>query len=244
LSAGRTLFEAKCAPCHSLGDDRLVGPGLARLGERRERAWLTAFIAAPDRMLAEGDSVAAQLLAEYQIAMPNLGISVADAESILDYLATASSPPGGIQPAGPTVPGDAASGRLLFAGERAFENRGAACASCHTVAGLGWVGGGTLAKDLTPVAATYGAGLPAVLEAAPFPLMQEIYGDRPLTAAEIADINAFLVDVNQRETARGESPVLFFMTGLMGTVLLTALAGAIWRGRLREVRESLIGGSR
>ena len=241
---GRTLFEARCAPCHSLGDERLVGPGLADIGERRERAWLTGFITAPDRMLADGDPVATQLLAEYQVAMPNLGISVAEAESILDYLATASSPPGGTQPAGPTPAGDAARGRMLFTGESGLENGGAACISCHTVDGLGAAGGGTLAKDLTNVAATYGDGLGAVLEAAAFPVRQEVFAARPLTTAEIADIRAFLIETDLRETARGGGQVLFLMTGLLGTILLMGLAGVIWRGRLREVRGPLIGGSR
>jgi mono/diheme cytochrome c family protein len=218
VGAGRTLFETRCAPCHSLGDERLIGPGLAGIGERRERAWLTGFIAAPDRMLADGDPIATELLAEYQVPMPNLGISVAEAESILDYLATTSAP--------------------------ATSAAGAVCTSCHTTAGLGRVGGGTLAKDLTHVAAVYGDGLRAVLEASPFPAMQAAFGDRPLTAAEIADISAFLVEVNRQETARAESPVLFLMTGLVGAALLMALAGVIWRGRLSEVRESLIGGSR
>lgn len=244
VNAGRTLFETKCAPCHSLGDERLVGPGLEGIGERRERAWLTAFITAPDRMLAQQDSLATQLLAEYQVAMPNLGLSGAEAESILDYLATSPAPATSAARAEPAASGDAARGRMLFTGERRFENQGAACTSCHTTAGLGRVGGGTLAKDLTHVAATYGAGLRAVLEASPFPAMQAAFGDRPLTAAEIADISAFLVDVNRQETARAESPVLFLMAGLAGAVLLMALAGAIWRGRLSEVRESLIGGSR
>jgi len=244
VDAGRTLFEARCAPCHSLGDERLVGPGLAGIGERRDQAWLTGFITAPDRMLADGDPIATQLLAEYQVAMPNLGISVAEAESILDYLATASSPPAGTQPAGPAPTGDAARGRMLFTGETGLENGGAACISCHTVAGLGRVGGGTLAKDLTHVAATYGAGLGAVLEAAPFPVMQEVFAARPLATVEIADIGAFLIEADQQEAARGGSRVLFLITGLVGTVLLMALAGAIWRGRLREVREPLIGGSR
>jgi mono/diheme cytochrome c family protein len=244
VDAGRALFEASCAACHSLGDERLVGPGLAGIGERRERTWLTGFITAPDRMLADGDTVALQLLAEYQVPMPNLGISVAEAESILEYLATGSSPPTSAQAAEPATSGDAGRGRMLFTGENGFENGGAACMSCHTVDGLGRVGGGTLAKDLTHVATTYGGSLGAVLEATPFPVMQEIYGARALTAAEIADISAFLMDVNQRETARGASPVLFLMAGLVGAVFLLALAGAIWRGRLREVREPLIGGSR
>lgn len=240
---GQTVFEGKCAACHSLGNDRTVGPGLEGISERRDRGWLKSFIIAPDRMLAGGDPIASELLAEYQVPMPNLGVSEAEAESILDYLAAvpvATTAP----TAAPAAPGDAALGRMLFTGERRFENRGAACISCHTTAGLGRAGGGTLSKDLTHVAATYGNGLRAVLEGTPFPVMQEIFGPRPLMSTEVADLAAFLVDVDRAGTAPQESRVLFPLTGLGGMLLLTALSGVIWRRRLRGVRKPLIGGRR
>src|SRR3989337_709452 len=41
------------------------------------------------------------------------------------------------------------AGRALFTGARRLENGGPACMSCHSVAGLGALGGGALGPDLT-----------------------------------------------------------------------------------------------
>ncbi len=238
---GRTLFEAQCAACHSAGPDRLIGPGLQGVTERRDRAWLVAFITGPDRMIAEGDPVATGLMEEYQVPMPNLGLSEDQAEAILDYLAAAGgTAPVAVPPRIQLPDGDAAVGRELFTGGRRLEGGGAACISCHNVTGLGPLGGGTLAKDLTAAAAVYGSGLPALLEAPPFPAMQAVYAASPLTPEEVSNLSAFLIEVERSDTpAKSRFP--FPAAGLGGMVLLIALAGLLWRGRLRGVRKPLIG---
>jgi ubiquinol-cytochrome c reductase cytochrome c subunit len=241
---GRALFDAQCRACHNTGSERLIGPGLLGITERRDRSWLLAFITAPDRLIAEGDSIAAELLEEYQVPMPNLGLSEAQAAAILDYLAGTEAPV--TAPAAPPSAvsnGDAAVGSALFTGERRLEGGGAACISCHDVVGLGSLGGGTMAKDVTASANLYGASLPALLEAPPFPAMQAVYASRPLTGDEIADLSAFLAEAERGEVAaRPRLP--FAAAGLGGMVLLTALAGLLWRDRLRGVRKPLIGEQR
>ncbi|MFQ6047252.1 MAG: c-type cytochrome [Gemmatimonadales bacterium] len=240
-AAGAQLFETRCAACHSPGTDRIIGPGLAGINERRDRAWLTAFITAPDRLLAEGDSIANALLAEYTVPMPNLGVSPAEAAAILDYLAG-----GGAAAAAapvPVVQGDPAAGRLLFTGERRLEQGGAACISCHTVSGLGGLGGGTLGKDLTQAASSYGDGLRLVIANSPFPAMQSVFGPRPLTTQEVGDLTAFLNEIGQEGGAAATSLPFFVFVGLAGMALLTVFGGVIWRRRLGEVRRPLIGGT-
>ncbi|MGD2216797.1 MAG: cytochrome c [Gemmatimonadales bacterium] len=237
---GRALFEVQCKGCHSAGSDRLIGPGLAGVNERRDRAWLVAFITAPDRMVAEGDPIAVGLMEEYQLPMPNLGLTEVQAEAILDYLAGAEVMPTAAAGRPAQNGGDAAVGRALFTGERRLEQGGAACISCHGVAGLGALGGGTLAKDLTTAAALYGNGLAPLLEAPPFPAMQAIYGARPLASGEIADLSAFLAETEESE-GPAETRLPFLAAGFGGMVLLAAAAGLLWRGRLRGVRRPLIG---
>ncbi len=242
-SQGQSLFEGQCSACHSVGPDRLIGPGLEGIASHRDREWLVAFITDPDRMVAEGDSVAVSLLEEYRVPMPNLGLSREQAESILDYLAEAEGATATSQPATPLAAGDAATGRELFTGVRGLENGGAACISCHNVAALGSLGGGTLGKDLTAAAANYGSGLAALIDASPFPAMQAVYGGRPLTSGEVANLTAFLVAVEQDVTP-ANSRLPFFAAGFGGMVLLTVLTGLMWRGRLRGVRKPLIGEGR
>jgi len=241
---GRALFEAQCSACHSAGSDRRIGPGLQGVSERRERAWLVAFITRPDRMVAEGDPIATGLLEEYRMPMPNLGLSQAQAEAILDYLAGAEAMTTAPSTPRPQLPdGQAAVGRALFTGERRLVEGGAACISCHNVAGLGLLGGGTLAKDLTAAAAVYGNGLPVLLETPPYPAMQAVYATRPLAPDEVADLSAFLLEVEQSETPV-QSRFSFPAAGFGGMVLLTVLAGLLWRGRLSGVRKPLIGDHR
>jgi mono/diheme cytochrome c family protein len=258
--AGKAVFESKCAVCHSAGSERRVGPGLEGVTGRRDMDWLIAFITGPDRLIGGGDSIAHELVAEYGMPMPNLGVSEAEARDILAYLDAAGGggeATAGVQPATTGEPGPATSadsveatggdptiGRRLFVGERRLANDGAACVSCHSVGGLGALGGGTLARELSGAAGLYGPGLPGVLENPPFPLMQKVYGERPLTAEEVSDLSAFLEWAAQNEQPAASRWYAFPAFGVVGAILLLVLASLVWRGRLRGVRESLIGGRR
>jgi protein SCO1/2 len=60
----------------------------------REQAWLSRFIAEPDKMLAEKDPVAIALFAKYkQVNMPNLRLSSVEIDAVLNYLKTQSAAP-------------------------------------------------------------------------------------------------------------------------------------------------------
>ena len=238
--AREALFKQKCAACHTTTTERGVGPGLQGVADRRSHTWLTSFITQPDRMLSEGDSIAARLLAEYQIPMPNLGITIEQAGALVAFL-TAAPPGTASRPAPAVAPaGDAAEGRALFTGRRPLENGGPACLSCHDAQGLPVLGGGTLGTDLTKTAATYGDGLASVLQTTPFPVMQEVFPSHLLTTAEIANLTAFLIDL-EKGAAPSRSELWFPGVGFAGTILLLVLFGALWRGRLRGARQTLSG---
>ena len=92
LDAGQYVFATKCSACHSLGDGSKVGPDLAGVMTRRDRAWLAKYIAAPDAMLNGGDPIAKTLFAQYhQVQMPNLQLSDGEIQGVLGYLATVPS---------------------------------------------------------------------------------------------------------------------------------------------------------
>jgi protein SCO1 len=85
--AGILLFQSRCSACHTIGRGDGVGPDLAGVTTRRERAWLTRYLAVPDQMLAEGDPIAMELFARYKnVPMPNLRLSESEIAIVLSYL--------------------------------------------------------------------------------------------------------------------------------------------------------------
>jgi len=85
--AASTLFQQKCAVCHTVGGGKRVGPDLRGVTDRRETDWLVRWITHPDQMLTDKDPIAVGLLTESgQIPMPNLGITESQAAALIDYL--------------------------------------------------------------------------------------------------------------------------------------------------------------
>jgi nitrite reductase (NO-forming) len=88
---GQVIFDSQCSACHTIGAGARVGPDLQGITEQQDIAWLTRWIAEPDKVLAEGDPIAMQLLAEFNnVPMPNLGLSADDVDNVLAYLADPS----------------------------------------------------------------------------------------------------------------------------------------------------------
>ena len=89
---GAYLYRTRCSSCHSIGGgDDPLGPDLAGVTQRREHAWLTRWIAEPDRMLEEGDPIALELSQRYNgIVMPNLRLDEADVAALIDFMETES----------------------------------------------------------------------------------------------------------------------------------------------------------
>jgi protein SCO1/2 len=81
------LFNSRCAACHTIGKGDRVGPDLLNVTAKRDPAWLTRYIAAPDRVLASGDPIATKLFARYKrVAMPNLSLGPDDVKTLLSYI--------------------------------------------------------------------------------------------------------------------------------------------------------------
>jgi mono/diheme cytochrome c family protein len=268
---GQGVFDQLCQSCHTIGGGDLTGPDLERLADRRDRAWVERFIREPDVMIAEGDPIAKELVSKYGVPMPNLGVSDAQLAELVAFLGFAEEVPpttettttetttetttAETQPAPtPTTPeptsppapaqptaGDADRGKLLFQGSDRFAAGGPACLSCHSVAGVGALGGGALGPDLTGAYAKWGGeqGLRAVLETIPFPTMTPIFASRQLTAAERRDLIAFLASAAADDRpGRQAGKLLGLSLGLAG--LLVLLAFAIWGRPLYGTRRSLV----
>ncbi|WP_239020951.1 c-type cytochrome [Pontibacter arcticus] len=82
---GKTIFEGKCAACHQLSDQKIVGPGLAGVTERRKPEWVMNMIINPEEMTKK-DPQAKKLLAEHLTQMTNQDIAENDARALLEFL--------------------------------------------------------------------------------------------------------------------------------------------------------------
>lgn len=243
---GEHIFQQKCVACHTVGGgDRPTGPDLDGVTDRRDRQWLIRFIRHPGEVLDSGDPAAAEMLQKYKgLRMPDLGISQDEAEALLAYLEMPGEEEhAAAEKIAPPVPaleeGSKERGRALYAGALPFSKGGAPCLACHGIAGFGAAGGANFGADLTGIYEDYGPeGVASLLETLPFPSMEPIYSERPLTPSEQADLAAFFAEVAGSEPVR-IGKTLALQTGA-GVILLLILTAVIWRGRLRTVRRSLV----
>ena len=236
---GEELFQTTCMACHTTGADRLMGPGLQGVEDRRDREWLLSFITEPDRMIADGDTIATRLLAEYIVPMPNIGTTRAQAESVLAYIASANGAAAGATSSAPATQAPATEeqvllGQALFQGDIRLVNGGPTCNSCHEVTNDAVIGGGILARELTTVFSRLGGpGVRAIIGSPPFPVMQQAYRDKPLTEEEVGGLVAFLerADAEQALHQPRDYGIKLFGAGLVGAVILLGLYSLIWSGR-------------
>lgn len=92
LDLGEKLFKNNCASCHNYTENKLVGPGLAGILERRTMEWLIPWVKNSQAVIASGDDYAVALYDEYDQAQmqafPNL--SDEDIVAIISYVDYAS----------------------------------------------------------------------------------------------------------------------------------------------------------
>jgi mono/diheme cytochrome c family protein len=82
---GKTIFEGKCSACHQLTDQKIVGPGLLGVTEKRKPEWIMNMVINPEEMTKK-DPTAKKLLAEHLTQMTNQNINEQDARAILEFL--------------------------------------------------------------------------------------------------------------------------------------------------------------
>ncbi len=255
-------FKQNCFSCHTIGGGKLVGPDLKDVSTRRDRAWIVRFVSNPKAMIDGGDPQAQQLLQEFRgVMMPTTpGMNLARAESLVkliedesklaksQFLAAASKIPDR-----PFTEAEVQAGRDLFTGVRPLAGGGPACISCHTVQGVGGLGGGRLGPDLTAAYSRLEArtGLAGWLSSPPSPTMQPVYKAHPLVSenpenglGEVALLVAYLERTNQLGPVVGMTDRLnFVLLGLAGAAACFVLFDFFWRRRFRAVRAPLVEGA-
>lgn len=84
---GQEKFSTTCVACH-MANQRLIGPALAGVFDRRSPEWVMNMILNPDRMIQE-DPIAKALLIEYNNAvMLNFQFTQEEARAVAEYLRT------------------------------------------------------------------------------------------------------------------------------------------------------------
>jgi len=244
------FFRQNCHNCHTIGGGRLTGPDLKDVTQRKDRPWLEQFVLNPKLAIDSGDPYALQLQQEARgVVMPTVvGLTPARVQALLDLIEAESklekSQFVGLQISNrPFTPVEIAEGRDLFLGNKRLANGGASCVSCHTVKGIGGLGGGKLGPDLTRVyERLHGRrGLAAWLMAPASPTMQPIFKTRPLQSEEVLPLVALLEEsARQGGEADSTAQFNFLLLGLGGAVLGLLAFDAIWRRRFRAVRRPLV----
>jgi mono/diheme cytochrome c family protein len=84
---GEAKYNAICTACH-MAEQRMIGPALKGVYDRRSPEWVMNMILNPDGMLRE-DPIAKALLKEYNNAiMLNQNLSQEEARDLAEYLRT------------------------------------------------------------------------------------------------------------------------------------------------------------
>ena len=85
VDRGKAIYDMKCAACHKLTDQRVVGPGWKGLTDRRRPEWIMNMTTNVEVMLEE-DPAAQELLKECLVRMPNQNLSIGDARDVLEFI--------------------------------------------------------------------------------------------------------------------------------------------------------------
>jgi len=245
--SGKQIFQQSCAACHSIGGGQLVGPDLAGVNDKRPEDWLLKYIKSSQTLVKSGDKTAMALFEQFnKIPMPDQALSDDQIKKVLAHIKeTGGSPAAGKQAAAPSAqvakesaavatPDEIRQGQDLFDGKLRFANGGPSCNACHHVTSDALLGGGLLAAELSLVFSRMGhAGVRAVIENSPFPVMQAAYAGKDLTGKEINALVAFLQHID-KEHARQmpkEWGWRMFSAGAGGVVVLLGIFSLAGRRR-------------
>lgn len=85
VASGNQVYDVKCASCHKLTDERLVGPGWKGVTDRRTPEWIMNFVTNVDEMLQK-DTAAQNMLEVCLVRMPNQNLADDEARHVLEYM--------------------------------------------------------------------------------------------------------------------------------------------------------------
>ncbi|MEN8123565.1 MAG: c-type cytochrome [Bacteroidota bacterium] len=120
---GKKLFNTNCAACHKL-EKKLIGPPLKGISEKRENAWLQAWIKDNNALRASGDQDAIDIYNEYN-GMPMTPYPQLSEQDINDILAYTDDKP---TETTASTTSQAATDPKVALGKKLFQTN---CVACH-----------------------------------------------------------------------------------------------------------------
>jgi len=85
VAAGKNVYDVKCASCHKVTEEKLVGPGWKGVTDRRTPEWIMNFVTNTEEMI-EKDTAAKNMLEVCLVKMPNQSLNETDARSALEFM--------------------------------------------------------------------------------------------------------------------------------------------------------------
>lgn len=85
ITSGQNVYNVKCASCHKLTDEKLVGPGWKGVTDRRTPEWIMNFVTNTEEMINK-DTAAQKMLEVCLVRMPNQSLNDQDARDVLEFM--------------------------------------------------------------------------------------------------------------------------------------------------------------
>lgn len=244
---GKEIFEKSCAVCHKLSDEKLVGPGLKDITQRRDKEWIKKFIASSTEMIKSGDKLANQVFKENnQIPMPDhKSLSDAELDQLVSYIenykpAEAKAVSVDITKKDGFWPDEIKRGERLFAGVIPFQSgKTMNCVACHATIATDTLNFNPSAVDLAKAwQEPNGTNLYQVLNEPTSSKMAEAHKGLKLSDKEIYDISAYLSEIGKKGMVWERTfPARLLLFLFMGLLMAWALADLIW---FRKVKYKII----
>jgi mono/diheme cytochrome c family protein len=242
------LFEKKCFSCHNIGGGDKKGPDLEGLTGRRSQQWITNFIKSPSSVFAKGDSDAVLLFKKFAPEkMPDQDISDDQIISILELITKLTKDKKKFVPLSLKLPreikqSDIPIGKKLFSGEIKFQHKIPPCVTCHSIGGVGILGGGTLGPELTKSGAKFSdAELVAILNSPTFPNMAKLLVDKKFTDDELVALVAFLKDAKKSVVTSNDTKFKIILIGMVLLIIVIFFISLLLKNRTMGVRRALVG---
>lgn len=236
------IFEKNCSICHSISTGKLIGPGLAGITQRRDKAWIVKFVRSSKTMIELGDKLAIQVFNENnKISMPeHMFLSEADVNGLIDYIANYKVP----EKKALTV--DASKkdrftreeiqrGKRMFYGLIPFEKGTLNCVSCHNTVRTDSLNWNPSAVDLAQAwLEKDGTNLYDIMASPTSQKMTTAHGAVKLNDQEVYLISAFLSEVGKTGLVKEKTfPARLLIFLLFGALMALALIDLVFMHRVR-----------